>query len=189
MRESIYFPVMISSPIYAPSFFENLANAIMKFKTPEGVDVQWVYNASDQLTDHISKMVRMKNENEDEPNPEIVDENISLIEIVFETDHSLIYQRLPWLEEQILDYVRGYYTSVVLYLFYLGDGGETFHSLNIAKVYKDDDTVVVDESPIEDDMSPLYELSGFLNAFWYEASGEVFYEKFPDLTAKFFLLF
>ena len=189
MRESLYFPVMISSPIYAPSFFENLANAILKFKTPEGVSIQMIYNASDQLTEHIFEMVRRKNYIVEYDNPEIIDEKISMIEIVFNTEETLIHKPLPWLEEQILDYVRRYeYFSVVLYLFYLVEDGTSFRSINIAKVFKENE-VEVDESPIEDDMSYLYGLSGFLNALWNRPCGESFDEKYPDLTAKFFLYF
>ncbi|MDC7246840.1 MAG: hypothetical protein PQJ35_00710 [Sphaerochaetaceae bacterium] len=187
MIESIYIPIMIASVRFSPSFFYKLGASIWKFETPQDVSINQVYDASDLLTDHLMDMVRRDNHDPNLDNFHIVDEDVSLLKIDFETTHPLRHQRLPWLEKQIKAVVRQYDNTVALYFFYLLSNS-TFHAENIAKVFTETDTKIV-EDPIEDDMTALYEMAAFLDFLWYRHPEEEIAEHFPYLTAKTLLLF
>ena len=115
------------------------------------MEIKGVHDASDLITEHIAHLVRKKNYIDERDNPNIVDEKYSLMQIDMEVDQSIRYQQLPWLEEQIKDFIRGYDYSVVLYCFYLINDGKAFHSLNMAKVIMDEgwsthtDLLILDE--------------------------------------------
>ena len=188
MTESLYFPIMIATVKYSPSFFYKLTSSIKEFKTPYGVSIQAVYDASDQLSDHIFDLFKRKNYEQRTSNPDVIDEDVSLLEIVIDTEHSLKYQPLPWLEDGIKNLVRESEDSVAMYTFYLIDEGKNFHPINIAKVFTKDGIKVVDD-PIEEDLSPLTDMTGFLNHLWYRHPKEPIDDFFPELTCKFFLLF
>ena len=186
MTETIYMPVMIASPWKSPSFFYNLIDAVKEFHPPEGMSITDVYIASDRISDFITDTVLNKNHDESLANPEIIYEPYSMMGIVIKSEQSIVHTRLPWLEDQIKEFVRGYDYSVALYFFYLLDNS-VFHSENIAKVFTETE-IKIAEDPIEDDLSPLYEMAEFLDFFWYHHPDESIEEHFPDIIAKLLLI-
>ena len=185
MKDFIKIPVMIISPNYRECFFNRLGHSIENFDTPAGVKILKVYDASDQLMEHIFDQVKCMNVDEGS-NPHFDYEKYSMLEIEVESDEPIRYQVLPWLDKQIKDVVREYDDPLGLYFFYLIDGGVKFHSPNIARVIQNEEFSFW-EDDVSDNWDYLYEWSEFLDAFWYREKSVV--EEFPDIVAKLLLLF
>lgn len=188
MKDLIYMPVMIFNHIFYKNFFSILANEIKKFDTPEGVKIINVYDGSDNLLEHIFDRVVKKNADPEKEHPDYRNEPYTMLEIEVESEQSIRYQPLQWLDDQIKEVVRNREISTGLYFFYLIDKGTKFHNPNIGKVItKDGDKIYEDDRT--DDFSPLYEMAPYLKHYWYLHPQFPIDEEFPDLTAKLYLLF
>lgn len=188
MKDSLYIPIMIVTHINSKNFFGELAYAIKDFKTPDGVSFIEIYDASDTLMDHIFEQVQKINAENTPDNDDFKFEPYSMIEIVYESETSLRYQILPWLETQIRDVVRNYDKSVGLYFFYLVENGQIFRSLNIARVDKEEGVSYYEDDET-DDLTVLFEASQFLNHLWYKSDDIPISEAYPSEVAKYLLLF
>lgn len=187
MKEELYFPIMVLSLSYGNYFAPYLVDKIKEFKTPDGITITDVKSGTDEVLTFIFEQVRKKNY---EPSLEedcVEYEMDNYIYIEVETKSSLRYQKLTWLEEQIKDVVKDYDESVGIYFFHLNKE-LTFHKMEIVKVFIADDIKIL-EDLYEDNISEFMSYGPYLNHYWYLYEDISLVEAFPDLTAKFFLLF
>lgn len=186
----IYIPVMIIHYKDLPSFFPKFAKAIEEVNEP-GVVVKKVYYNSDDLMEYIFTQVEKSNDDGKgvESNNR---EKYTIIKVLLESEESLLYKELPFIEQAIKSVVidEDLKYQVGIYYSYLIKDDEFKHS-NILKIFSDGDEFGFDilEDNREDDFSKLDEMALFLNHFWYlDSVSNPFEIAFPYLTAKLLLV-
>lgn len=184
MKDVIYLPLMaISNPDWL-DVPEYLVGEIASFSPPDGVLITSVRCEEDGVIQHLFHQVMKLN-----PDP---DDSISmspecLLIIEVESQERISCTRQPWLEEQLKEVIRNFDYSTGNYFFYLVDEGRRFEAFNIAKVIKEDETVVL-ENDTTDDFSPLLSAADFLNSFWYRPGGLTVEDTHPAETALYCLI-